>query len=449
MGGIVSSIEPGSIADRLGWLVGDEIVSVNGRTLRDIIDYRFHCSDERVHVVLRRGGRTFKYEIAKDIDDMLGAEFEENLFDGVRTCGAKCVFCFVDQLPKGLRRSLYLKDDDYRLSFLDGNFVTLANVTQQDLDRIVEQRLSPLYVSVHTTDRRLRERMMRRSCPDILEQIDRLALGRIALHAQIVLCRGINDGVVLDRTIRDLAARHPAVSSIAIVPAGVTRHRRDRTPIQPIDAEYSAGILRRVGLWQRRFLGVKGTRLVWAADEFYLSAGRPVPRRAAYEGFPQLANGVGLVRLFKDSASYSLRRLRAADTDALRPFPSRGISLVTGMLSAPLLQGWAASAARLGLQVRVYPIANKLFGGSVTVAGLLSGRDVIDQLRGADLGEALFVPSVALRDGAFLDDVTVEDLKRGLGVRVIITEPLPHLFVKRVFACVTKGEAEASPSVGY
>ncbi len=444
-GGVISTIEPGSIADELGWRIGDEIISVNGHGLHDVIDYRFYSSDDLLRVVLRRGGERLEHEIEKDIDEPLGVEFRDILFDDVRLCGAKCVFCFVDQLPKGLRKSLYLKDDDYRLSFLDGNFITLANVAQEDLDRIIEQRLSPLYVSVHTTDSHLRQKILRRSCPDILGQIDTLAAGRITLHTQVVICRGINDGQYLDRTIEDLAARHSTVASIAIVPAGVTRQRRNKTPIPPINAQYSRAILYRVQQWQRRFLREKGTRLVWGADEFYVSAGRGVLRRAAYEEFPQLANGVGLVRLFRDSASYSRRLLRAIP-DARCRIPS--CSVVTGTLAAPLLREWAASVEKLVSGIVVHPVVNRLFGETVTVAGLLTGRDVIDQLREADRGDVLVVPSVALRDGAFLDDVTVGELESALGVRVIVVEPLPHRLVQGILALAgysTKGGTRIPP----
>ena len=415
MGGVISSIEPGSIADQLGWRVGDDLVSISGHELHDIIDCRFYSSDDHLRVTIRRRAETQDYEIEKDIGLDLGVEFKEPLFDGVRTCGAHCIFCFVEQLPKGLRKSLYLKDDDFRLSFLDGNFITLANVTQEDLSRIIEQRLSPLYVSVHTTDPDLRQRMLGRSCPDILRQLDTLALGRITLQTQIVLCRGINDGEHLERTVSELAERHPTVASIAIVPAGITRHRRNKTPIGAIDAQYSARILCKVRQWQRRFLSAKGTRLVWAADEFYLSAGQRVPRGAAYERFPQLSNGVGLVRLFKDSAR-RISNLKSQITN---------VSLVTGTLAAPLLRHWALSLRGVGIMLNVYPITNRLFGDTVTVAGLIAGQDVIDQLRGKDLGEALIVPSVALRDGAFLDDVTVADLERELDCRVLVVDPFP------------------------
>ena len=459
-GAVISLIEPESIAEELGWQRGDEIVSINGHSLSDLIDYRFYSADEHLVILVRRGEESAEFEIEKDIDIGLGVAFKDALFDGVRTCGAKCIFCFVDQLPKGLRRSLYLKDDDYRLSFLHGNFVTLANVTDDDLRRIVTQRLSPLYVSVHTTDPALRQRMLGRRCPPILEQIDTLAKGNITLHTQIVLCRGINDGEYLDRFIADLSARYPTVKSIAIVPAGTTAHRRDKTPIGSIDAQYSALILNRVRRRQRQYRAEKGTRLVWAADEFYLSAGRRVPKTAAYEGFPQIENGVGLVRKFMDSA-YRAKRLlpllgeKTAVGDCGVPpllgervgVRARGqftISVATGQLAAPVLRQWADSLNCENLTIKVYSITNRLFGESVTVAGLIAGRDVIDQMRDADLGELLVIPSVALRDGAFLDDVTLADVERAFGTRVVSVAPFPVALVRLIRAAAASTSSACS-----
>lgn len=440
MPGIISSIEPKSIADDLGWRPGDEVVSINGHVLHDVIDYRFYSSDEFLSVVVRRGKRQAEFEIEKDIDTPLGVDFKEVLFDGVRTCGANCIFCFVDQLPRGLRKSLYLKDDDFRLSFLDGNFITMANLNDADLDRIVTQRLSPLYVSVHATERGLREKILGRKAPDILGQIDRLSKGRISIHAQIVLCRGINDGAHLQRTVEDLALRHPAIASVAIVPAAVTTRYKSSIPIGSIDPCCSAGVLRSVRRWQRRFLQEKNTRLVWAADEFYLNAGWRVPKAAAYEGFPQIENGVGLVRVFKDSAY----RSRRAVPERL-PRPVR-VSAVTGILAAPLLAQWVQGIRTRNLSIDVHAVENRLFGESVTVAGLMSGKDLLEQLASKDLGEALFVPSVALRDGAFLDDVTLYEVQAALGVRVIPVEPLPAAMMSRLLCefCVTKKKSEAS-----
>jgi putative radical SAM enzyme (TIGR03279 family) len=425
-GGVISGVEPDSIADDLDWRPGDEIISINGHSLHDVIDFRFYSAEDHIVVTLRRGFETAEFEIEKDPDEPLGVEFADVLFDGVRLCGAHCVFCFVEQLPKGLRKSLYLKDDDYRLSFLHGNYVTLANATHQDLERIIVQRLSPLYVSVHATEPDLRERMLGRGAPDILDQMDFLAQGRISLHTQIVLCRGINDGEHLDRSVADLAARYPTVQSIAIVPVGLTAHRRNKTPIGAIDADYSRSILRKVRDWQRKFLREMGTRLVWAADEFYLNADHPVPSAAAYEGFPQIENGVGLVRQFRDSAYRAARLLRSGLPRSL------AVSVVTGVLAKTLLEEWARSVESDKLTINVHGVENRLFGQSVTVAGLLSGKDIIGQLQDKELGDVVFIPSVAVRDGAFLDDVTVDEIESALRRRVIVVEPRPYQLARRI-----------------
>ncbi|MCE5315036.1 MAG: DUF512 domain-containing protein [Armatimonadota bacterium] len=428
MGGIISRVEPGGIAEDLGWRAGDEIVAINGHPLSDIIDFRFYCADEFLSIELKRNDRRMVFDIEKDEDLPLGVEFTEILFDGIRSCGAHCIFCFVEQLPKGLRKSLYVKDDDYRLSFLDGNFVTLANVTDSDLDRIITQRLSPLYVSVHATEHELRDKILGRRSPDILRQIDKLTEGRISLHTQIVLCRGINDGEHLDRTIDDLASRYPTVQSIAIVPVGISAHRRNPLPIGSMDAKYSAEILDKVKDWQYNFIRNYVTRLVWASDEFYLSAGRSVPSAGAYEGFPQIENGVGLVRKFKDSAGRASRVLPESLPRTLR------VSVVTGRSAAALVNDWAGSLRCANMSINVFPITNTLFGEMVTVTGLISGKDVIGQLAGHDVGDALFIPSVALRDGAFLDDVTIKDVENALGVPVEAIEPRPYQLVKRLIS---------------
>jgi len=432
-GGIIESIEPRSIADELGWKPGDEILAINNNTLHDVIDFRFYSSEEHIIVTIRRGDQIVDFEIEKDADEPLGVDFKDILFDGVRLCGAHCIFCFVDQLPRGLRRSLYLKDDDFRLSFLHGNFITLANLSENDLQRIVTQRLSPLYVSVHTTDHKLRERMLGRKAPDILAQIDFLARGRIELHTQIVLCPGINDGDYLFRTIEDLAARYPAVQSVAIVPVGLTAYRQNKTPIGSVDAQYSTRLLNIVKQKQKRFMAEKGTRLIWAADEFYLCAGRPVPKSYAYEGFPQIENGVGLVRTFKDSAARAKRIIPSA-----LPKPM-SVSIATGKLAAPLIEEWVKTLHIENLRVQVIPIENTLFGCTVTVAGLLAGRDIIDQLSDRDLGDVLFIPSVAVRDGVFLDDVSLSDVSSAVGCQVVSIVPQPYQFIKRIIELSRNG----------
>ena len=432
LGGVISIVEPDSIAEDLGWQPGDEIISINGHLLRDIIDFRYYSSDEFITVAVRRGDQTAEFEIEKDSDMPLGVSFEDILFDGVHTCGAHCIFCFVEQLPKGLRKSLYLKDDDYRLSFLHGNFITLANVSDEELQRIVQQRLTPLYVSVHTTDFTLRERMLGRRSPDILQQIDQLAQGHIGIETQIVLCRGVNDGSYLEKSVSDLAARYPTVESIAIVPAGISIHRKNPTPIGTIDPEYSRGIIRSVRKWQREYMSKYGTRLVWTADELYLNAGWPVPSARVYEGFPQIENGIGLVRQFLDSAVRTRKILPKH-----LPKPMR-ISVVTGHSALPVLTQWVDSIDCDNLDICVYPITNNLFGPTVTVTGLIPGKDVIGQLQNKDLGDALVIPSVSLRDGVFLDDVTVDDVARELRTRVIVVKPRPYQLVKAILRFISR-----------
>lgn len=429
MGGEISYVEPGGIADELGWQTGDYIVSMNGHVLEDVIDYRFYESDEYLLVTVKRGDQVADFEIEKDPGMSLGVEFREVLFDGVRTCGAHCLFCFVEQLPRGLRRSLYLKDDDYRLSFLDGNFVTLGNVTQSDLDRIVEQGLSPLYISVHTTDPDLREHILGRKAPHILDQIDFLSQGGITMHTQIVLCRGINDGDYLERSISDLCDRYPGVASLAVVPAGVTEHRRSDVPIHAIDAQYSAQILDIVARYQKRNLAEMGTRIVWAADEFYLNAAKSIPPAVSYEGFPQLENGVGLVRQFKDSRAKAIRLLRNHKlTDAISAW------VVTAPIAAPLLREFAETVKEYGINLNIVELSNTLFGNTVTVAGLMSGKDVLDQLRGKCGGDILIIPEVALRDGLFLDDVSIADIERELRCSVLSVEPRPFNLIKALLS---------------
>ncbi len=426
MGGVVSSIERGGMAEALGLMPGDEIVAINGHELRDSIDYRFFVSDEFITLAVSRGGHLNQFKIEKDADTLLGVEFTDELFDGIRTCGARCLFCFVEQLPKGLRKSLYLKDDDYRLSFLHGNYVTLANVSQAELERVVEQRLSPLYISVHAVDDDLRHRMLGRDAPSILGQIDHLAIARITMHTQIVLCPGINDSDYLLDSIRELSKRHPAVQSIAVVPVGLTAHRRNKTPIPEIDRDYAQSILELVAREQKRLLAKRGSRIVWAADEFFLKAGKPVPSSSTYEGYAQLGNGVGMVRRFLDSGRRAKTILNESFKGSLR------VTLISGALFAPILAQWARSIGCEGLDIRVVPVENRLFGESVTVTGLMTGRDVIDQLHGRELGDIVFVPAVALRDGVFLDDVTLEDVATSVGCRVEAIAPNPVRLVRRL-----------------
>lgn len=404
-GGLVSSVAPGSIAEEGGIEAGDWVVALDGHRLRDVIDYRFWSSAEELTLVYRRGDEEHEVLIEKEWDEDLGIEFETPLFDGIKSCRNNCTFCFLKNLPRGLRRSLYIKDDDYRLSFLFGNFITLSNVTDADLARIEEQRLSPLFVSVHATDRDLRNRLMGVDAPDVLEQIDDLGRRRIAMNAQVVLCPGLNDGPPLERTIEDLAARHEVVMSVAVVPVGLTRYCRD-----PRLRSYTAGearqIVKRVTAVQRRLRGRLGKTFVHLADEFYTLTGTPVPPAGWYDGFPQLDNGVGLVRRLLSSWANCRRRLPVAV-----PRPRR-VGWICGTSACPTLQHIAEDVNRVdGIHVEVHPVVNEFFGATVTVSGLLAGVDVLATLKERRLDEWV-LPRVMFDSSGerTLDGMTLQQL---------------------------------------
>ncbi|MEN6520881.1 MAG: DUF512 domain-containing protein [Armatimonadota bacterium] len=432
-GGKIAKIESGSIAEEAGILPGDIIVSINDHPIGDIIDYRFYSADENVNLIVRRGNDEAEISIEKDYDDPLGVEFEDELFDGVRTCGNRCIFCFVHQLPQGMRPSLYLRDDDYRLSFLHGNFVTLTNVDGKDIERIIEQRLSPLYVSVHSTDPKLRNTILRNEhAPDIMQQLHTLAAGKITIHTQIVVCPGVNDGKKLEQTIHDLASLYPGVASIGIVPVGLTRHRQAGPAIDAIDPVAAGKIVQQVRRWQKKLRKDLGTRLVWASDELYLASGIPVSSASSYEGFPQLENGIGIVRRFMDDARKTLSRLPESI-----PHPVKA-TVVTSTLAAPIIEEFTIELNKVeNLHVLVAPITNEFFGESVTVTGLLTGKDLVNQLKGQDLGDFVFIPTVMLRDGAFLDNMTVSELSEALSCPVAVIEPTPSALADRLIGEVS------------
>jgi len=426
---VVTAVAKGSPAERAGIEpaagcgAGDRLISIAGAPVRDYVDYRFLSAEERVEIViLKPGGARLAITVEKHPDEDLGLDFAGELFDGMRLCRNRCLFCFYDQLPKGLRESLYLRDDDFRLSFLHGNFITLTNLSAADLARICRQRLSPLYVSVHATEPGLRRRILGNPrAPDLLAQMRRLAAGGIEMHAQVVLCPGINDGEALSRTVADLAELHPAVASVAVVPVGLTRHRAGLPDLRPVESAGAARLLKRVYRWQADFLARFGSRFVFAADEIYLLAGEKFPAAAEYEGFPQRENGVGLARLFLDELR-PVRRLRPADFRAAagRP-PAAGlrVTLVTGMAARGLVGKLAAKMRRQGVRAQVVAVENRLLGERVTVAGLLAGQDLAAALVGRELGDVVALPASALRDGEFLDGLRVKDLSRRLGTSIV------------------------------
>jgi putative radical SAM enzyme (TIGR03279 family) len=395
-------------------------VSVNGRPVQDPLDLRFAETARRVDLVWRDGdGAEHRARLEKQEDLPLGLDVDPLK---MRACNNKCAFCFAHQNARGMRRALYFKDDDYRYSFLNGNFATLTNLSQADMDRIVEQRLSPLYISVHATDWALRNQILGNpKAPNILEQIATFAAGRIHMHTQVVLCPGINDGQHLAKSLEDLARFHPFVETVALVPVGLTQYREKLPVLKSPDPEYARSLLAWAEPWRRRFLTQLGTRFAFPSDEFYLLAGRPFPAVRTYEGYPQLGNGVGGCRKFLDEFRRLERRL---------PFtvsPVRRFTVVTGRLATPVLEGAIERLDHVGgLCVELAPVENEFFGGSVTCAGLLTGTDILKALdrQRERMGDAILIPSVATKEDEdiFLDDVRVEDLATHLGRPVLKVE---------------------------
>ncbi len=433
---IISAVEPKSLAEQLGLQAGDAVVAVNGVQVMDTLDYRFHVTEPVVELTVRRGERTFTVTAEKEPYDLLGIEFENDLADRIHTCNNKCVFCFIHQMPKGMRRSLYLMDDDFRLSFLYGHYVTLTNVSEEEFQRILEQKLTPMYVSVHATDPDLRGRLLGKREPvPILPVLKRLHNGGIDVHAQIVLCPGWNDGDALRQTLYDLALLHPAVTgkragtlSVAIVPVGLTQFRQKLTPLTPPDRAYAQRFIGEVRAMEKTFQARLGTRFAFLSDEWFFLAGKPVPGRQYYEDFPQLDDGVGTVRLFL-SRVYDLSRRLPARLDR----PVR-MTLVTGELPSSVITRFAERLERVdGVELNVCVVKNRFFGGTVSVAGLLTAQDIADALAQFPAHPVVVIPSICLRDGSlFLDDVTVEQLEAQVGRRIVVVEPHPSALWKAI-----------------
>ena len=399
--------------------VGDELVSINGHEVEDVLDYRYWGYEPRVSLVLRAAGsgREYTVKVKKGEGEDLGLDFEEYLMDRPWGCSNRCKFCFIDQLPKGLRRTLYFKDDDARLSFLTGSYITLTNLSEREMERICALKISPINVSVHATDGALRAELMGNpKAADIMGPLKRLADAGIVMDCQIVCCPGWNDRGQLSRTMRDLAGLYPGVNSVSIVPVGLTKHREGLPELTPFDRESAAETIDRVEAYAAECLSKLGSRVFWCSDELYLKAGREVPEDEYYEEYSQLENGVGLMRLLETEFMAALRLAE----------PDEGMggrfTIATGVAAAPLLEKLLQTAHKKCAKIdgRVYAVVNDFFGHTIDVAGLVTGGDLIAQLRGKDLGERLLIPHTMLRhgEGVFLDDVTLEQASEALGVPV-------------------------------
>ncbi len=457
-GGLVEAVRPGSPAAAAGVRPGSRVLAANGRLLRDVIDYQFYTAEPMVELRVREPeGMERVYRFDKWPDEDLGLEFAEATWDGVRVCTNTCPFCFLKGLPKGMRHTLYVKDDDYRLSFLHGNFVTLTNLTEADWRRLEEQRLSPLYVSVHATDLDLRRRLLGNpTAPDILAQLRRLGTLRIRVHTQIVLCPGVNDGPHLDRTLADLGALYPTVQSIAVVPVGATMQFEQRMGLigkalaetRRCSPAYARCIVRQIRGWQRRFRHEHGAAIVHAADEYYLLAGARVPAAVHYDGFPQYENGIGMTRVLIDDWRRTRRALlssqpsprpggtplpRAGQGSGVRATPPPRLTVACGTLIAPTLTRlFAEFSALTGITVQVVPVPNRRFGDRINVSGLLTASDFIAELQGRDLGDAVLLPRTALDyfGRQFLDDGTPADVERALGRPVLFAAELSEALTR-------------------
>ncbi|WP_269609380.1 TIGR03279 family radical SAM protein [Prochlorococcus marinus] len=420
---VVASIEKGSIGEELGFEVGDQLISINGVKPRDLIDYKFLIAEENVQLtILDEKGKTHTIDIEKDYDDELGLAFTEALFDGLKQCNNQCPFCFIDQQPSGKRKSLYLKDDDYRLSFLYGSYLTLTNLSEEDWLRIDQQRLTPLFVSVHATEPFLRSKLLRNpKAIDLLNQLTWFTKKRIQIHAQIVVCPEINDGKALERTINDLFSfaqgDFPVVLSAAIVPVGLTRFRPSNDGLIPVDSDCALKVINQVESMQKVFYKSTGSRFAWLSDEWYLIAKKPLPSLNSYEDLPQKENGVGSIRSFLKAMDEATRKL------PIKTDKKRTCSWVVGKLVENELEKPCKRLNKINhFKLHLYGIPSPYWGQEQIVTGLLTGQDLIEGLKGKDLGDELLLPSVMLRqdEKIFLDDMTLQELSSSLKVTIKI-----------------------------
>ena len=418
---VISRVLPGSIGEELELEPGDVRVSINGQPVEDVFDYRYLMNDEVVELLIRKkNGEEWELEVEKDYEDDLGVEFENSLMDDYRSCSNHCIFCFIDQMPPNMRETLYFKDDDSRLSFLQGNYVTLTNMSEYDLDRIIKFHLSPINVSFQTMNPELRCKMLHnRFAGDALKKVDKLYQGGVIMNGQIVLCKGVNDRDELEYSLEKLSEYAPVLQSVSVVPVGLSKYRDGLYPLEPFDREDAEYLIEQVERWQKIMMERHGIHFIHASDEWYILAGKKLPEETRYDGYLQLENGVGMMRLLETEVKERLAGLEGDD----REFTA---SVATGKLAAPFIQQYMKLIQEKfpNIKVNVYTIRNDFFGERITVSGLITGADLREQLKDRELGEKILIPCNMLRSGedVFLDDLTVDDIREALGTELVVVD---------------------------
>ena len=432
----IKSIEPGSIAEELEIQPGDVLLQINGEEIEDIFDYQFMIQDEYIEVLVKKAdGEEWLLEIDKEEQEDLGIEFENGLMDEYRSCHNKCIFCFIDQMPKGMRDTLYFKDDDSRLSFLQGNYVTLTNMSEHDVNRIIRYHLEPINISFQTMNPQLRCKMLNnRFAGDALKKVDAFYEAGIAMNGQIVLCKGINDGDELEFSIRELTKYHPYLESVSVVPVGLSKYREGLYPLEPFSKEDAKEVLATIHKWQDYMYEKHGTHFIHASDEWYLLANEPLPQEETYDGYLQLENGVGMLTLLKDEFKEALAEV--VSKQQYNVDKKEKITLVTGRLAKPAIKEMTEEIMKhfTQMEIEVVAITNEFFGEMITVSGLLTGQDIINQLKDKDLGSRILLPQNVLRSGEnyFLDDITIPQLEETLQVKADIVKSSGQEFVHAI-----------------
>lgn len=426
----ISYVEPNSLAERAGLLPRDKVLKVNGHEIHDVLDYRYLSSDiEVVLEVLKANGNTEIITIESDYED-LGIEFSEALIDGAKSCKNKCIFCFIDQLPKGMRETVYFKDDDTRLSFLQGNYVTLTNVSDEDISRIISMHISPINLSVHTTNPKLRVKMLKNpNASKIFDIMKRFAENGISMNCQIVLCPDYNDKAELDRTIRDLETLYPYVTSCSVVPVGLTKYREGLCHITPFNERSSVETIRQIEKYQKKFRKKYGINLIYIADEFYINAKLPIPDSSGYDGFPQIENGVGLIASMREEFDEAVKLIKPK-------ICNRNVAVATGEIAYEFINSLANRLMSVckGLTITVIPVKNEFFGGGVSVSGLITASDILKAVHDASAFDELFITECMLKSGedVFLDNMSLDELSQKLGVKITPTQNDGYTFIESI-----------------